>query len=83
MTQLILAATVALLALSTIIQGLRVQRSIDRSRKAFEALLIEIGAMGLANLNLDDEVARLKRRVAELESGSDGAQIQSQPHPLN
>lgn len=56
-TELILAVAISLSALTLLIQGLRLQRSIDRSRQAFTA----------AALNFSDELAALKRDVAELE----------------
>jgi hypothetical protein len=49
-----------------------------------ERLVKEIAQLRLSNFDLNEEVHRLRRRVAELEGGSsDVAQIHSQPHPLN
>jgi hypothetical protein len=81
--QILLGAVLVMLIASTYM-GFAVQRSLYHSRKTFEALTKEIGKMGLATLDLDEEVERLKHRVAELEGGSsDAAQTHSQPRPLN
>jgi hypothetical protein len=65
--ELLLAAVLVMLIASTYM-GFAMQRSLYHSRKAFEALLIEIGTMGRATLNLDEEVVRLKERVEALKS---------------
>jgi hypothetical protein len=80
----ILLGAVLVMLIASTYMGFTVQRSLHHSKKAFEALIKEIGAMRLAALDLDEEVTRLKHRVAELEDGSsDAAQIRSQPRPLN
>jgi hypothetical protein len=84
MSDQILLGAVLVMLIGSICMGFAVQRSLYHSRKTFEALTKEIGKMGLATLDLDGEVERLKRRVADLEGGSsDAAQIRSQRRPLN
>jgi hypothetical protein len=80
----ILLGAVLVMLIGSTYMGFTVKRSLYHSRKAFEALTKEIGKMGLATLDLEAEVARLKLRVAALEWRSDdAAQIRSQPPPLN
>jgi hypothetical protein len=81
--EILLGAVLVMLIASTYM-GFAVQRSLYHSRKAFEALTKEITQITIANFHLDEEVERLKHRVAELEFGSgDAAQIRSRPRPLN
>ena len=64
--EVLLCAVLVMLIASTYM-GWCVQRSLYHSKKAFEAVVQEIGGMRLATLDIDQEVAQLKRRVAELE----------------
>lgn len=56
--------------------GFAIQRSLYHSRKAFENFTLAIGA-------LNERVAHLEFRVADLEGGSTWEQTPSQPHPWN
>jgi hypothetical protein len=81
--EILLGAVLVMLIASTYM-GFAMQRSLYHSKKSFEALIKEIGKMGLATLDLEQEVERLKHRVAELERGSsDAAQTRSQQPPLS
>ena len=45
------------------------QQSLHRLRQAFEDLIKEIGAMGLATLSHDQRLERLEHRVKEMKHG--------------
>jgi hypothetical protein len=64
----ILLTAVLVMLIGSIFMGLSVQLSLRRSREAFEALIKEIGAMGLATLKLDQRLETLEYRVKELEN---------------
>ena len=63
----VLLCAVLVMLIGSIYMGYCVQRSLYHSKKAFEAVVQEIGGMRLATLDLDQEVAQLKRRITELE----------------
>ena len=64
--EILLSAVLVMLIASTFMAW-SLQQSLRQSRQAFESLVKEIGAMGLAMLNLDYRLEWLERRVKELE----------------
>ena len=65
--EILLSAVLVMLIASTFMAW-SLQQSLRQSRQAFESLVKEIGAMGLAMLNLDYRLEWLERRVKELEN---------------
>lgn len=83
-TDEVLIVAVGLMLCASILMGLNLRLALDRSRKAFEALAIQLSSLTGSTLNLDQKVERLERRIAELEGDlPDAEQTRSQPHPLN
>jgi type II secretory pathway component PulJ len=64
----ILLITVLVMLIASTFMAWSVLQSSLRSRQAFEALVKEIGAMGLATLDLDRRLETLEYRVKELEN---------------
>ena len=62
---LLTAVLVMLIASTWMAWGM--QSSLRRSREAFEALVKQIGTMGLATIALDRKVESLEERIRELE----------------
>jgi isopentenyl diphosphate isomerase/L-lactate dehydrogenase-like FMN-dependent dehydrogenase len=62
---LLIAVLVMLIASTSMAWSM--QLSMRRSREALEALVKQIGEVGLANLNHDQRIERLEHRVEELE----------------
>ena len=65
--EILLSAVLVMLIASTLMAW-SLQSSLRHSRQALEALVKQIGAMGLATIDLDRKVESLGQRVKELEN---------------
>jgi hypothetical protein len=63
----ILLIAVLVMSIASTWMAWGVQSSLRRSREALEALVEQLGAMGLASLDHDQRIERLEHRIKELE----------------
>ena len=65
----ILLSAVLVMLIGSTVMAWSLQQSLRLSRQAFEAVVKQIGTMGLATIALDRRVESLEERIKELEHG--------------
>jgi hypothetical protein len=63
----ILLSAVLIMLIASTWMGWSLRLAMHRSRQSLEALVKQIGALGLATLNVDRRLEKLEERVQELE----------------